>query len=58
MAKLSMIEREKKREKLNKKYLTKINMIKDKLNFSKALTTCLMKNEKRIDEMYNSYIPV
>ena len=31
MAKLSMIEREKKREKLNKKYLTKINMIKDKL---------------------------
>ena len=32
MAKLSMIEREKKREKLNKKYLTKINMSKDKLN--------------------------
>ena len=31
MAKLSMIEREKKREKLNKKYLTKINMIKDKI---------------------------
>jgi small subunit ribosomal protein S14 len=31
MAKTSMIEREKKREKLNKKYLAKINMIKDKL---------------------------
>ena len=31
MAKLSMIEREKKREKLNKKYLNKINMIKEKL---------------------------
>ena len=31
MAKVSMIEREKKREKLNKKYLAKINMIKEKL---------------------------
>ena len=31
MAKLSMIEREKKREKLNKKYLSKIKMIKSKL---------------------------
>lgn len=31
MAKLSMIEREKKREKLNKKYLDKIKSLKDKL---------------------------
>tara|TARA_Y100000389_G_scaffold201901_1_gene245747 strand:- start:4638 stop:4943 length:306 start_codon:yes stop_codon:yes gene_type:complete len=31
MAKLSMIEREKKRARLNKKYITKINMIKEKL---------------------------
>ena len=31
MAKLSMIEREKKRERLNNKYQSKIKMIKDKL---------------------------
>tara|TARA_B100000401_G_C52765302_1_gene700344 strand:+ start:1035 stop:1340 length:306 start_codon:yes stop_codon:yes gene_type:complete len=31
MAKLSMIEREKKRERLNKKYLDKVKLIKDKL---------------------------
>jgi len=36
MAKLSMIEREKKREKLNKKYLSKINMIKEKLKDKKT----------------------
>ncbi len=36
MAKLSMIEREKKRERLNKKYLSKIKMIKDKLRDSKT----------------------
>ena len=36
MAKLSMIEREKKREKLNKKYLSKIKIIKDKLKDSKT----------------------
>tara|TARA_B100001109_G_C18784169_1_gene436854 strand:- start:454 stop:759 length:306 start_codon:yes stop_codon:yes gene_type:complete len=37
MAKLSMIEREKKREKLNKKYLSKIKMIKSKLK-DKSIT--------------------
>ena len=31
-----MIEREKKREKLNKKYISKIKMIKDKLRDSKT----------------------
>tara|TARA_Y100000766_G_C18518678_1_gene417763 strand:- start:19 stop:324 length:306 start_codon:yes stop_codon:yes gene_type:complete len=31
MAKLSMIEREKKREKLNKKYISKIKTIKEKI---------------------------
>ena len=36
MAKLSMIEREKKREKLNKKYLSKLKMIKAKLKDSKT----------------------
>ena len=36
MAKLSMIEREKKREKLNKKYISKIKMIKEKLKDSKT----------------------
>ena len=36
MANLSMIEREKKREKLNKKYLSKIKMIKEKLKDSKT----------------------
>ena len=36
MAKLSMIEREKKRERLNKKYLSKIKLIKEKLKDSKT----------------------
>ena len=36
MAKLSMIERERKREKLNKKYISKIKIIKDKLKDSKT----------------------
>jgi len=36
MAKLSMIEREKKRDRLNKKYLSKIRLIKDKLKDSKT----------------------
>ncbi|MEC8078030.1 MAG: 30S ribosomal protein S14 [Pseudomonadota bacterium] len=35
MAKLSMIQREKKRERLNRKYLSKIKNIKDKLKDSK-----------------------
>ena len=39
MAKLSMIERETKREKLNKKYLSKINMIKEKLKDKKTSYT-------------------
>ena len=36
MAKLSMIERERKRDKLNKKYFSKIKMIKEKLKDSKT----------------------
>ena len=36
MAKLSMIEREKKRERLNNKYQSKIKMIKEKLKDTKT----------------------
>ena len=51
MAKLSMIEREKKRERLNNKYQSKIKMIKEKLKDAKTSDEEVIELRKKLQKI-------